>query len=84
MRTLTCTEIEFTHGANGAAILTGLLLTTLATTALLTSFSSSSCNGTWKKEPYIKEVRTPIYDAYGKHIANNVDSYQDFRWVCVS
>lgn len=82
MRTLTCTEIEFTHGANGAAILTGLILTTFATTALLASFSNASNHCKW--EPYIKEVRTPIYDAYGKHIANNVDSYQDYRWVCAS
>ncbi len=84
MRTLTCTEIEFTHGANGAAILTGLLLTTIATSALLASFSNAGCNGTWKKESYIKEVRTPIYDAYGNHVQNRVDSYQDYRWVCVA
>lgn len=74
--------MQFTTGGNAAVLLTGFLLTTLAASALYSSISgaySSNCH--W--EPYIKEIKTPIYDAYGKHIANNVDTYQDYRWVCV-
>lgn len=92
MRTLTCNEIEFAHGGNGAAVLTGFFLTTFATVSLLAFFSDSNkdnryrCEnrgGKWENHPYTKEFRTPIYDAYGRHTENRVDTYQYDNWVCV-
>jgi hypothetical protein len=84
MRTLTNTEIEFAAGGNGAAIITGVLLTTIAFSAIISSLSSSTYSyvNNCKWEPYVKEVRTPVYDAYGTHVYDNVDSYKDYQWVC--
>lgn len=75
MRTLTATELSFTTGGNACAIFTGIVLTSIVLSAIL-SRQDSNCY----KEYYLTEVRTPGYDAYGPY--EIVDTYENYRWVC--
>ena len=78
MRSLTNTEMQHAAGGSACVVFTGFVLTGMTISAILSSLTNRNCH--W--EPYIKEVRTPIYDAYGTHVYDNVDTYQDYKWTC--
>lgn len=90
MRSLTQTELEFTTGASCAeAFIAGMVLTAISTvfiSAILNpsqnGYSAKTCTYQWV--PYYKEVRTPLYDAYGYPTGlDDVKTIEDFEWKCV-
>jgi hypothetical protein len=92
MRSLTTTELEFTAGGNmgraglaGAAIVAGLSILATFVVASLSykayhAFKTPNCG--W--QPYLREQRTPLYDAYGNPTGlDDVLTIEDHQWVCV-
>jgi hypothetical protein len=89
MRTLTNTESQFTAGGNFIeALATTMFLGTIATICIVGSLSptpyyvAKTPNCGW--QPYLREQRTPLYDAYGNPTGlDDVVTIQDHQWVCV-
>ena len=83
MRNLTHTEMQLTTGGSTAGIVTGIILTAVVIPIIITGLNTPDYGYNCRYEPYIKEIRTPVYDGYGNHVGNTVDTYQDYHWTCV-
>jgi hypothetical protein len=83
MRTLTQSEIQFAAGGSTAGFMTGVILTSIAIPFIIAGLNAPNYGYNCRWEPYLKEIRTPVYDGFGNHIGNQVDTYQDYRWTCI-
>ena len=78
MRKLTINESQFTAGGNATA----LLLSAISGIFIAESLIPKNPNCGW--QPYLREQRTPLYDAYGRPTGiDDVVTVEDYQWVCL-
>jgi hypothetical protein len=89
MRELTNLESQFAAGGGTAeALFTGFFLTALTSLVIVSIVSpspydvSKTTNCGW--QPYLREERKQLYDAYGNPTGlDDVLLIEDYQWVCV-